>query len=126
MFTFHRNFVLNKKLLQTSMFDMFVLELVKNTTENQPNIFVDRLNKMMNNGSMLSRRESIQPGYRMPTSNGLSENMVISNSRHSSFLSTSLNRPINKILAMPSILDTSSDKNDIITFLSRELEVIEI
>lgn len=104
------------------MFDIFIADLVKNTAENQPNIYIDRLNKMMNNGSMLSRRESFQPGHLITTlPNGVGEQTL--NHRNSSIFSTSLNRPINKILHLPNILDNSGGNDDIILFFVKELEV---
>lgn len=113
------------------MFDIFLNELVKNTAENQPNIYIDRLNKLMNNGSMLSRRESLQPivvnspngGLLLNGAAGLGDLSQLLNQRQPSLFSTSLNKPINKILKLPNILDSSNGAHDIIAFLVRELEV---
>lgn len=59
------------KVTQTAMFDIFIAELAKNTTENQPNIYIDRFNKLMKNSSMLSRRESIHLLPPRPHSNSI-------------------------------------------------------
>ena len=103
------------------MFDIFIVELVKNTAENQPNIYIDRFNKLMKNSSMLSRRESIQ----LPPARPHSNSVLNGDQRHPSpfIFASNMNKQLNKILKLPNILDTSNGASDIIAFLNKELEV---
>ena len=106
------------KVIQTAMFDIFIAELAKNTTENQPNIYIDRFNKLMKNSSMLSRRESIQLPPPRPHSSSIlngdqrhpsprphSNSILNGDQRHPSpfIFATNMNKQLNKILKLPNI-----------------------
>lgn len=105
-----------KQVLDTVMFEVFVNDLIKCTLEHRPNLYIDRLNKLMNNGSVLSRRESLEnPSY---LRNGISDEIT-----HRLSTLTHFAKPTNKILKIPIYSECTYGGHEIISLLTKELEV---
>ena len=105
------------------MFEIFINQLAKNICDNQPNIFIEKLNKLMNNGSVLNRRESLDLSS---LSNQIKDfNLTL---RKPSVLQSieCSKKSINKTLKIPNILDCSYGGYEIVALLNKELEVSKI
>lgn len=98
------------------MFEIFINEMIKIAFENKSHLYIDKLNKLMNSGSVLNRRESLDALHM-----NLSEQPRHRSS--STLLSSNFAKPTNRILKIPTFTTCSWGANGIISFLSKELEV---
>lgn len=110
------------KVLETAMFEIFINELIKCSTDKQSHIYIDRLNKLMNNGSILSRRVSLDISY-LQRVNTTDDSLLIGQRLMPNMLNSQLNKRTNKILKLPNFSDCAYEGYEIVNKLTKELEV---